>query len=256
VDWSGAAHGAASRIWLAQVADGTLVTLHNGRSREEVVDDLIALRGACPEGLVVGLDFAFSLPQWFLRANGCDSAAQLWDVVAHEGEGWLARCEPPFWGRPGTRRPELPDHFRHAERLARSHGSAAKSVFQVHGPGTVGTGSLRGMPLLPRLRDAGFSIWPFDPPAPFMVLEIYPRLLTGPVHKSNPAHRSRYLAAAPWPIAPGHASAMEQSEDAFDAGVSALVMADRRRELANLAQATDTTELLEGAIWPPPNITV
>jgi hypothetical protein len=256
VDWSGAAHGAAHRIWMAHVSDGALVTLRNGRSREQLVEDLVSLRFDRPQGLVVGLDFAFSLPRWFLASRGYGTVDQLWSAVAAEGEQWLALCASPFWGRQGKPRPELPEHLRHTERSARTLGIAAKSVFQVGGAGTVGTGSLRGIPHLLRLREAGFSIWPFDPPTPWKVLEIYPRLLTGPVRKRSAAHRAHYIAGVPWSISPGHARAMEQSEDAFDAAVSALVMADRSRELALLAQATDPNELLEGRIWPPPNITV
>ena len=51
-----------------------------------------------------------------------------------------------------------------AERAARVRGIAPKSVFQIGGAGSVGTASLRGMPVLQRLREAGFAVWPFDRP--------------------------------------------------------------------------------------------
>ena len=52
IDWSGAVTGSATRIWLAHVIDGELVALRNGRGRQEVVDELVALRPRTPGGLV------------------------------------------------------------------------------------------------------------------------------------------------------------------------------------------------------------
>src|SRR5580693_2793835 len=98
VDWSGAKAGSRSRLWLAHVRDGHLVALRNGRSRDEVVQDLVDVRHECPGGLVVGLDFAFSFPAWFLRERGHCSVGELWEAARTEGEQWLADCNPPFWG--------------------------------------------------------------------------------------------------------------------------------------------------------------
>lgn len=254
VDWSGAAQGASKHIWLAHVHEGELVELRNGRSRAEVVDHLIALRDHCPDGLVVGLDFAFSFPAWFVGERSWATADDLWDATDREGEVWLAECTPPFWGRPGRRRPEMVQHFRRTEQGISVRGIRPKSVFQIGGIGAVGTGSVRGMPHLSRLRAGGFSIWPFHPPSPWTVIEIYPRTLTGPVHKSNEVHRSVYLDAAKWPIAAPCAQSIVGSDDAFDAAFSALVMHGYRNDLANLRQATDPLTLLEGDVWSPPNI--
>jgi hypothetical protein len=66
-------------------------------------------------------------------------------------------------------------------------------VFQINRAGAVGTGSLRGMPILRQLHDEGFSIWPFDTSGWPRVIEIYPRLLTDVVKKSNRASRVQYL---------------------------------------------------------------
>jgi len=56
------------------------------------------------------------------------------------------------------------------------------------------------MPFVMRLREAGFRVWPFESslvggerPQPLLV-EMYTRLLTGAVAKSNPAARKAYLA--------------------------------------------------------------
>jgi hypothetical protein len=127
-------------------------------------------------------------------------------------------------------------------------------VFHVLGPGTVGTGSIRGMPYLRQLREAGFSIWPFDPPSPWKVVEIYPRLLTGPVHKSDHGQRALYLDRAPWKLNPALIGSLLGSEDAFDAAISALVMERHAPDLAALGQTSDPVTLLEGDIWRPLHI--
>jgi hypothetical protein len=255
VDWSGAAQGAAARIFMAHVVDGVLVSLRNGRTRQQVVDDLVELRAHCPAGLVVGLDFSFSFPAWFVRSRHCTSVDDVWRAATREGEDWLAGCDPPFWGRPGRPRPVLAEHLRRAEKAISVGGISPKSVFQVGGAGAVGTGSVRGMPYLPQLRQAGFSIWPFDPASPWTVLEIYPRLMTGPVRKSNLEQRTLYLNAGPWSLPPAHAASIIGSEDAFDAGISALVMHDNLADLALLRPTTDPVTLLEGDVWRPPKIT-
>ena len=89
---------------LAEARAGRLVRVEGGRDRDELIEHLVEYARARPE-LVVGFDFAFSLPAWFLRERGLASAFELWGLVAREGERWLAECSPPFWGRPGRRRP-------------------------------------------------------------------------------------------------------------------------------------------------------
>ncbi len=252
IDWSGARVGAASRIWTARARDGNLLDLQGDRDRTEVVDHLIAGRDRFPEGLTVGLDFAFSFPAWFLRELACADVGALWRTVAVEGEQWLADCAPPFWGRPGRSRPDLAVPFRRCELTTVTGGIAAKSVFQIGGAGAVGTGSIRGMPHLLRLREAGFGIWPFDPPSRWTVVEIYPRLLTGAVHKRNGEHRARYLGESPWSVPGPFASAIGASEDAFDSAISALVMSRHSDQLASLPQTADPLTILEGDVWRPP----
>jgi hypothetical protein len=242
VDWSGAKTGADSRLWVAHVRDGHLLELANGRTRPETIAHLIALKDASPDdGLFVGLDFSFSLPAWFLRQHGHTSAVDLWHHVARDGEAWLAACQPPFWGKKGDQRPPLAAHLRRTEEQARVGGIAAKSTFQIRGAGSVGTGSIRGMPYLLTLREAGFSIWPFDPPSRAVVIELYPRLCTGPVNKSSATARASYLDRSEWALTPGQHALAVSSEDAFDAAVSALVMHDRVDRLRDLRQAAGRT---------------
>ena len=252
IDWSGARTGARSKIWLAEVSEGQMVRLESGRSRAEVVQYVIDEAASTPD-MIVGLDFAFAFPSWYTAESlGACDIEELWRTVARDGEKWLAQCEPPFWGRPEKRRPDLPEHLRLTEQEASlPAGSQPKSVFQIGGAGAVGTGSIRGMPHLPELRSAGFSIWPFHDPGGPLVVEIYPRLLTGPVKKSSQSDRDRYLRSA-FPEIPAHLeSVAASSEDAFDAAVSAVVMARHVNELRQLTRTEDPMEQIEGAIWWP-----
>ena len=237
VDWSGRALGASRFIWTAVARDGALVGLTGGLDRARVGDHLVRLAAADPS-LVVGVDFGFSLPLWFLDREGLENGMAVPEAVA---EGWLRECPAPFWGRPGRRR-GLEEQHRRTERML---APKAKSIFQIGGAGAVGTGSLRGFPLLRRLRAEGFAIWPFDDPRPPVVVEIFPRLLTGAVRKSRGPARESYLQARGWPMEAA------RTEDAFDAAVSALVMDRHRVSLTSLPAETDPVLRREGAIWAP-----
>ena len=251
VDWSGAVSGAERKIWLAEAVSGQVVRLENGRGREAIADFLIA-EASRTSDMVVGLDFAFSMPSWFLASRDLSHGPALWDLVAHEGETWLARCEPPFWGRPCRGRPVLPDALRRTDRETPAIGGIRpKSVFQIGGAGAVGTGSLRGMPILKRLRDAGFAVWPFDAPRWPCVVEIYPRLLTGAVNKGSGDARAEYLAMRYPALGDDILRLAASSEDAFDAAVSALAMDAARGELFNLSAIEDPQTRQEGRIWAP-----
>jgi hypothetical protein len=249
VDWSGRRAGERRHLWTAEAHDGTLLRLEAGRTRAEVIDELVARADESP-GLVVGFDFSFSLPAWFLRARGYHDARALWDAAAVEGEEWLRECAPPFWGRRGRRRPELPAHLRRTEaEVAAVGGIRPKSSFQVGGAGSVGTGSVRGFPALARLQDAGYAIWPFDTPAPAPVaVEIWPRAFTGPVVKSDARARAAHLDA----LVPALPASMRDdavgSEDAFDAALSAVVMSRDEAALRSLP-VLDGEYRLEGCVW-------
>jgi GTP pyrophosphokinase len=202
--------------------------------------------------LIVGLDFAFSLPAWFLDKQGTRTAHELWKRAEHEGELWLKACEPPFWGKPGKKRPDIPEHLRATDLVAgQQAGVLPKSIFQISGAGAVGTGSLRGMPHLVRLAEAGFSMWPIDEPSLPLVIEIYPRLLTGPVVKSRHKDRDAYLAREFPNLSREYRKKAAAKEDAFDAAVSALVMGRHAGSLAKLQQPDDAVLRREGAIWWP-----
>jgi hypothetical protein len=249
VDWSGDLRNGHRKIWLAEIVHGKLVRLENGRGRDEIAALVMdePRKGDC---LVVGFDFSFSFPLWFCEQLGAKTACEVWRHVAVQGEQWIRCCQPPFWGRAGAVGIPSEQRFRRTEQeLAHGLGTRPKSIFQICGAGSVGTGSLRGMPILQRLREVGFSIWPFDPPGWPAVVEIYPRVFTGRVNKSLREARLRYLKKEFPDLAGWAVRTAASCEDAFDAAVSALAMARRSEDLVNLRQAIDRCDLLEGKIW-------
>jgi hypothetical protein len=300
VDWSGRVDAAGQRrhiwagVWTAasseKGAGAGRVTLEAGRTRTELVEWLIELGHETPR-MVVGIDCCFSYPAWFLEEHGCRNVFAFWlQVAAGKGEEWLHRdCEDArFWGKAGAGRlGQRPAEFcgdqmhrmmrqtdmdnkilplregGDADRAAKMKGITAKSPFQIGGSGSVGTGSLRAIPALLRLREAGFRVWPFEDagfagetPRP-LVVEMYTRLLTGAVAKSNATARKAYLARrrAEEAVYAGLSRAVMAkalaSEDAFDALVSALEMVRWREEFSGLRRTEDAALRLEGITWRP-----
>lgn len=239
IDWSGRRIGAARHIWLAEAVDGELVDLSSGRTGAEAIAEAAE---RSPE--LIGLDFAFGFPEGWSRAQGWTRGRNVWEAAAREGEAWLAACEPPFWGRPGRGRPA-----DSVEPLRVTDTDGAKSVFQIGGAGTVGTGSIRGMPHLLTLLEARFDVWPLervgDEPRGVAV-EIYPRLFTGRVAKSNAAARAgavrELLAGQPSEFA----ALARDSEDAFDAAVSAVALS---RHEVTVDWDVDERMSLEGRVY-------
>jgi hypothetical protein len=214
-----------------------------------------------------------------------------WTNVADgRGEEWLHRdcADARFWGVTGIgRNGKRPAEFwgDGARRMMRStdwenkiavrqeggetgraekmRGITPKSPFQIGGSGSVGTGSLRAMPALRSLRAAGFRVWPFESaqldgrkPKPLLI-EMYARLLTGPVAKRNTAARRAYLSAkrklddAYARLSPNVLMKAYASEDAFDALVCCLEMVRWRNEFTRLRATADETLRLEGITWWP-----
>jgi hypothetical protein len=254
LDWSGELlNGGKTKIWSAHSAHGHLDLLQNGRPRPEIADHLIQLADEDPD-LLVGLDFAFSMPEWFVQETGASDGREFWDIAASDGEGWLKSDQSPFFGRhKGSKAPPEELLFRQTELDNTSPGNAPKSVFQVGGGGAVGTGSIRGMPLLSRLTEAGFRVWPFDDylPGTPLVVEIYPRLLTGAVVKSSAEARADYLRNFETRIGhPDLLASAASGEDAFDAAVSAMIMNRFLHDLVALP-LSDAVDKIEGRIWKP-----
>lgn len=301
IDWSGRVDPPGQRrhiwagVWTRTASGKVKVQLEAGRTREEVADWLLQLAAETPR-LVVGIDCCFSFPAWFLRELGCTTIFDFWRRVNDGlGERWLGRHavgspgeaarDARFWGKPHKRPAAFSGEnfrtsFRHtdwdnkvaqaledgdAERAAKMKGITPKSPFQIGGSGSVGTGSLRAMPMLARLHGAGWRVWPFEDaalsavephPRPLLV-EMYTRLMTGAVAKSNALARKRYLAArrAEDPVFATIPRAVfkqaEGSEDAFDALVSALEMVRHAETFPRLRATQDPGLLLEGNTWRP-----
>jgi len=290
VDWSGRvdATGQRRHIW-AGVWTAGKVTLEAGRTREELMEWLIAMARETPR-MVVSLDCCFSFPAWFLAEHECATVFEFWKKVAEgQGERWLAReCEEVardvrFWGAPHKRPEEFCGENLHRsmrltdmdnkitpkllegdpERAAKVKGITPKSPFQIGGSGSVGTGSLRAMPFLLRMWQEGFRVWPFEStrlssakPQP-LVVEMYTRLMTGAVAKSNEEARARYLAVKKKDdkvyrrLGDAVLERALASEDAFDALVSVMEMVRWQQEFPRLKATRDEVLRLEGITWRP-----
>ena len=267
VDWSGdKGPGQKKKIWAGvwtcgakgRVAGGT-VTLESGRTREELTEWLLELAAETP-AIVVSMDCCFSYPAWFLREHGCGTVFEFWrHVAAGHGERWLgttcaeAERDVRFWGKPHKRpavfsgdgyatmmrRTDMENKVEQGleggdpERAAKMFGITPKSPFQIGGSGSVGTGSLRAMEWLLKLWEGGFRVWPFEDASAgqSLLVEMYTRLLTGAVKKSNAEARKAYLAAKKKTDAGLYAGlsrgVIEKalgSEDGFDALVCCLEM--------------------------------
>ena len=149
VDWSGdQGPGQRRKIWAgvwtaasaaASSSKEGKVTLESGRSRVELMEWLVELARETPR-MVVGFDFSFSYPAWFLRELGIGSAPEFWRVVADgQGEKWLHRdCEDGrFWGRVGSlRHGKKPAEFcgEHAHRMLRRAETVLKVRAEIADP--------------------------------------------------------------------------------------------------------------------------
>lgn len=298
IDWSGRVDAAGQRrhiwagVWTRGAEGKASVKLENGRTRDEVGEWLVEMAKETPR-MAVGIDCCFSYPGWFLQEHGCRTVFAFWELAASgQGERWLARDWPEgerdvrFWGKPHKRPAEFSgEGLRRmmrltdwdnkiaqaapggdAARAAKMRGITPKSPFQIGGSGSVGTGSLRAMPFLLRLRQAGFRTWPFEDArlaaswgvrAKPLLLEIYTRLMTGPVAKSNAEARKAYLLnkrktdAIYADVSSGVMRKAESSEDALDALVSTMEIVRHRATLPKLRATKDAALLLEGITWRP-----
>ena len=253
VDWSGAKAGAERRIWLAEVSEEGLRRVERGRSREQIAEHLCEEARRDPR-FVVGLDFAFSFPRWFLDHHGCGSAEELWRLARREGSRWSEELDPPFFDR-GSWNDDWNRRFRYHSPYRKTDLDVPlrpETVFRLMGQRQVGKASLTGLPVLLRLREAGFSIWPFDPPSYPMAFEIYPRLFYGrAVKKSDQASRRAFVDATFPSLSPKQREQVTVSDDAFDAAVSALSLYRYRERFESIERETDPLFLSEGRIWTP-----
>ena len=247
VDWSGALNF-KRKIVLAEVSEIGLEELKDNWKCRDTVADYLIEKGREDKNFVVGLDFAFSFPQWYLEEKRCQTAVDFWKLVKKEGEKWISYS--PFFTKGTWNSPK--SQYRKTEKEINERTSMnPETVFKLIGPKQVGKSSIRGMPILGKLRQNGFNIWPFDPPKLPMVVEIYPRLFYGrDIKKSDLEQRWKYLMNYP-DISEYHRMVATCSDDAFDAVVSALEMFSFRKELASCPPVDDDAAKMEGLIWYP-----
>jgi hypothetical protein len=217
VDWSAAnlptsPTNRANAVWIGCHDDeGGAEWHHRTRAAAEAqLVTLIETARADGRRLLVGFDFALGYPTGFAaRLTGVPRAEAVWQWLATsitDIENRNNRFEVatrinaafpegpgPFWSHPsGQSWPGLP--FRRAgidyaalglseTRAAEAAVPRAKSPWMLFNPGSVGSQSLLGLPMIHRLsRLAGVSVWPFAAPdSPVVLAEVYPSLLAGPV---------------------------------------------------------------------------
>jgi len=250
VDWSGAKDPARQKrkIWRCNGSideQGRLRVseLSGGKARTEFIEWLKE-QAKGVRRMLVGLDFPFSFPKGWVGRRLAQDTESWDDVVAfcrENAEAILEECPPPFWGHPDTTKPRAQDlaALRLASLLRKTEARTltAKSAFQIGGAGAPGTAALRGIAYLLELRQAGFSIWPFDERLEecdlnHVVVEIYPRVFTGDVRRSSREAREELVDRVCEDEGVIVRDAIRQkasaTEDAFDAFISAVAM---RKEL-------------------------
>ena len=217
VDWSAAnlptsATNRANSVWIGcHDAEGGAEWHHRTRAGAEAqLGTLIETARAAGMRLLIGFDFAMGYPAGFaarLTGEARAEAVWRWLAAAITDEGnrnnrfevatRINAAFPdgpgPFWSHPTDQSwPGLP--FRRAgidyaalglaeARAAEAAVPRAKSPWMLFNPGSVGSQSLLGLPMIHRLSQLpGVAVWPFvAPDAPVVLAEVYPSLLAGPV---------------------------------------------------------------------------
>lgn len=212
VDWSatsGPTKPGRDTIWIGST-DATGVTARHMPTRPAAEAYLAdAIQTAQGQRLLIGLDFAFGYPKGLAtRLTGHAYARHIWrylaDRIQENSDFTTNRFDVartinrtlggpgPFWVvNKGLSDPDLPlgtkgrdgpeSYGIAAHRAVERHPDAGnpKSVWQLTGPGAVGSQSLTGLPMIHRLSQIpGVSVWPFESALSDIVLaEVYPSLL-------------------------------------------------------------------------------
>ena len=186
---------------------------------------------------------------------GSTTVDELWSLVGREGEGWLAECCRALLGAAGTsearaRRPTCGG----PSGRSRWGASAPRACSRSAAPARSGPARFAACPTCAGCATRGSRSGPSMSPPPGWCSRSTPACSPGRSTRAAGHRRADYLAAAPWSVAPPFAASIIDSEDAFDAAISALVMHDHGADLAALRRATDPVGLLEGDVWRPPKI--
>jgi molybdopterin-guanine dinucleotide biosynthesis adapter protein len=217
VDWSANTQRSPAKpsrdaIWIG-ICRPTGETAEYFRTRADAESALLALierERAAHRRLLIGFDFAMGYPSGFARRLvGQEDPRRVWEWLAREvtddphnrnnrldvaarinarlgtvGPFWVVNAhlsgpDLPFGkvGKVDFAAMNLAEH-RVVERAATV--GVPKSVWQLTGPGSVGSQSLTGLPVIHRLSQLpGVSVWPFDEvtSAPVVLAEVYPSML-------------------------------------------------------------------------------
>jgi molybdopterin molybdotransferase len=194
------------------------------RTRQALEAGLIRTIEGVRGRVLLGFDFSFSYPRWFLDALGVDwrglwslLTAEIVDLpernnrfeVAAELNRRATGGPAPFWGTPRAsallppRKPLLPAGCPELRACELALRPRPKSGFQLWGAGSVGSQTLLGIPLLERLRrrfGEDSCVWPFEAPERRIVLaEVYPSCLPKALWSGHPIpdrEQVLHLAAA------------------------------------------------------------
>ncbi len=265
-DWSAAnlptsAVNRANAVWLGcHDAEGGAEWHHRTRATAEAQLNAL-IDGAEGQRLLIGFDFAMAYPAGLAarltgttdpRALWCWLAARVEDAadnrnnrfaVAQAVNEVFAEGPGPFWSHPTDQHwPGIPPLCRGIDyaalglaehRIAEVITPGAKSPWMLFNPGSVGSQTLLGLPMIHRLSlRAGVAVWPFDPPdlletAGVVLAEVYPSLLAGPVAIEANRHglprdqaQVRLLSRALWRLSQTNALAalLEAPAEAAEQG--------------------------------------
>ena len=242
-DWSSSKELSSKKesenaIWIGVVRDGnTSTTYLRGRAEAETfIQNFLDSEEREGRRTLLGFDFAMAYPAGFARLltgradpravwhwldqhivdnpdnsnNRLDVAARINLQLGGRGPFWVVNeglSQPglPF-GKIG--KIDLPALGLSNMRAIEASGLAGKptSVWQLTGPGAVGSQSLVGLPLVHRLSQRnGATVWPFEAPTGRLVIaEVYPSLLARSVAASGDDIKDRaqvrLLARALWQL--------------------------------------------------------
>ena len=217
VDWSAAnlptsPTNRANAVWIGcHDVEGGAEWHHRTRAAAEAqLGTLLDTARADGLRVLVGFDFVMGYPAGFAaRLAGGDTRA-LWAwlaeritdapdnrnnrfAVAAAINATFPEGPGPFWSHPtGQSWPGLPYRRKGIDyaalglaetRAAEAAVRGAKSPWMLFNPGSVGSQSLLGLPMIHRLAQRpDTTVWPFDAPdVPVVLAEVYPSLLAGPV---------------------------------------------------------------------------
>jgi hypothetical protein len=245
IDWSGAKGVRHKGIAVAVAEAGEdaprLVAPPSppGWARGEVAAFLEALPGR----VLAGFDFSFAPPYVAREAylpgiETADDGPGFWahvDACSEDPDygaaGFMGgAARPHFWmgAADGPKADYL--HWRVCELVFNAQGGGkASTLFDCVGAAQVAKASLAGMRVLHRLRRE-FAVWPFDPPGPRTVVEIYGRAMLR--HAGGRGLKIRDRAALDAALAVLGSRPLEGRDALDDNQTDALVTAAALRRLA------------------------